>query len=191
MKIRYVNYVSIIFILFLFSCKSEESIEINISVRGRDSLLLVRYSNPNVTNYYIDFIPEFNDSKFKILPEGGNTFGFTFMPIEQNEDDSVNFKKLDCAIYSKYEKSDLYQNPIFLKGNSSKLYKFKINNYMPGRILKLRSPKNPYKSFLNDMKASNSTNEVNKLLLLSDYECNGYQYFIGNFTFTPNQITLP
>ncbi|MBU3050577.1 hypothetical protein KNV96_20790, partial [Chryseobacterium indologenes] len=70
------SYILVSLILILFSCKKKPEIEVNFSLNKKDSVLLVKYSNLNQANYYLDFIPEFNDSHFRILPEGRSTFGF-------------------------------------------------------------------------------------------------------------------
>lgn len=186
------NVFSLIFLVFIFfSCKKKEEIKVSFSLDKRDSLLVVKYINTNQTNYYIDFIPELNDSQFKILTEGGSTFGFDFMPIGKNDDDSLNFKKLNCITYNKYEKELLYSYPIFLKANSTKIYKFKINNYISGRTLKIQSSKNPYRTFLRDMETSNSIKEVERLQFFRNHSCNGYTYFTGDFIFNSKQLILP
>lgn len=178
------------FTFALLSCKSKENINVNLSINKKDSTLIIRYNNPNSTDYYIDFIPEFNNSSLKTLPEGGSKFDFEFVSVQKNNDDSLNFKKLNCVTYSKYEKEYTYQSPIFLKSNSSKTYKFKITDYRSGSVIK-HTLENPYKSFLNDMKSSNSTDEVNKLIALESCKCNNYKYFVGDFIFNAKKIILP
>ncbi|MBV8328351.1 hypothetical protein [Chryseobacterium sp.] len=186
-----VIYILILQIFTLFSCRTKEKeIYVDLSLNKEDSVLVVKYTNLNQKNYYIDFIPELNDSHFKILPEGGSTFGFIFIPITQKNHDDL-LEKFNCNTYNNYGKENLYQYPIFLKGNSNKTYMFKIKNYISGRTLKLESPINPYVSFLKDMEASNSTKEIEKLHVLKGYNCNGYTYFTGDFIFNFNQLILP
>ncbi|WP_284463068.1 hypothetical protein [Chryseobacterium sp.] len=187
---RKLSYILIGLIFILFSCKEKPEIKVNLSLDKKDSTLIVKYSNLNQTNYYLDFIPEFNDSYFRILPEGGSTFGFILIPIIQ-EDDNDLLEKFNCNTYNNYNKENLYQHPIFLRGNSSKVYKFKIKNYISRRTLKLESSINPYLSFLEDMVTSNSTKEVEKLKTLKDYRCNGFTYFTGDFVFNSRQLILP
>lgn len=184
------NYILIILTLILTSCKEKHEINVNVSLDKKDSILIIKYSNLNKTNYYLDFIPEFNDSYFRMLPEGGSTFGFTLIPIIQKDDDDL-LEKFNCNTYNNYNEENLYQHPIFLRGNSSKVYKFKIKNYISKRTLKLESSINPYLSFLKDMEASNSTKEVEKLNALKDYRCNGFTYFTGDFVFNSSQLILP
>ncbi|AYZ37471.1 hypothetical protein EGY07_18980 [Chryseobacterium indologenes] len=184
------SYILVSLILILFSCKKKPEIEVNFSLNKKDSVLLVKYSNLNQANYYLDFIPEFNDSHFRILPEGRSTFGFIFIPIIQKNDLDL-LENFNCNKYNNYGKENLYQHPIFLKSNSSKIYMFKIKNYISGRTLKLESSTNPYITFLKDLEASNSTKEIEKLHALKDYKCNGYTYFTGDFVFNYTQLILP
>jgi len=192
MKIQFFYFLFPLLSLVL-SCKREDKISVSININKNDSTLIVKYFNPNSTNYYIDFTPEFHDKYFEIAPnsKSKDILILDFIPKSVNKEDSLISNQFRCAIYNTYEKNSLYRYPIYLKSKSSKVYSFKIKNYLSGKQLEFKTSENPYQSFLMEMKTSNSNNEIKKLIYLNKYKCENYKYFTGQFTYNPNAFILP